>query len=361
MKKFPPSPHIILTPLHNIILKIRGATAFCGDHAGTDGVCGRAGFCEEWALVWGNFAFEHVAAFAGGGLCDGGKREVEAGHGVVVLVVGIEDESAVGKFSESAPEGVGDVEDVVHDGARFGVTEVIHGAGVGVDDGGLACFALLDHEEECLEDVHGVETCDDAWGVEAVGDEAVRIHAKDGGHVTGEEEGVDGAFWVCEERGERGRHELVEREDREILDALGLGHLDGGGDGGRGGFKANTKEHYVIIGVFGGELERIEGGIDDFDAAALGLGKFKVAALWPRDAHEVAEGGDDDVVAVGEVEIGGDFAFVGDADGATGAREVAHSGGKQGAQATLEDGNRVGSADFHEGEGPVELGMELFE
>lgn len=63
----------------------------------------------------------------------------------------------------------------------------------------------------------------------------------------------------------------------------------------------------------------------------MGLGKLEVAALGTGDAHKVAEGGDDDIVALGKVKVGGYFAFMGNADGTTGAGEVAHGGREQGA------------------------------
>ena len=76
------------------------------------------------------------------------------------------------------------------------------------------------------------------------------------------------------------------------------------------------------------------------------------------NAHQVAEGGDDDVRLFGELEEGGDFAVVGHADRAARPREVGDLLGKERAQAASEDGYGMGSADFHKPHGAVE---EVFE
>lgn len=175
------------------------------------------------------------------------------------MAVGVvEDETTVWEHAKTAPEGVGYVEDVVHDGARFWVALIVYGTGIGVDNGGFARFTLVYHDEESLENVYGIEACDDTGGIEGIGDEAVGIHAKDGGDVTGEEKGIYGTFWVSEKGCERWRDELVEGEDGKIIDALGFGYLDGCGDGWCCGFKADAEEDDVLVGVFCGELEGVE-------------------------------------------------------------------------------------------------------
>ena len=91
---------------------------------------------------------------------------------------------------------------------------------------------------------------------------------------------------------------------------------------------------------------------------SVGLRVLEGTPVRAGNAHQVAEGGDDDVRLFGELEEGGDFAVVGHADRAARPREVGDLLGKERAQAASEDGYGMGSADFHKPHGAVE---EVFE
>ena len=60
-------------------------------------------------------------------------------------------------------------------------------------------------------------------------------------------------------------------EQEKIFQAIGVGLLHGGQDGGDGGLKTDGKEDSFFVGVVAGDSEGFEGRIDDLDPAALGL------------------------------------------------------------------------------------------
>lgn len=70
--------------------------------------------------------------------------------------------------------------------------------------------------------------------------------------------------------------------------------------------------------VVGGEGQGVERGVNDGYAGSVGLRVLEGTPVRAGNAHQVAEGGDDDVRLFGELEEGGDFAVVGHADRAAG-------------------------------------------
>ena len=76
-------------------------------------------------------------------------------------------------------------------------------------------------------------------------------------------------------------------------DALGLGALERQRRRGRGGLEADREEHDLAVGVLLGDPQRVERRVDHphVGARRLGLEQRPVRA---RDAHHVAEAGEDD-------------------------------------------------------------------
>src|SRR5699024_5205596 len=135
-------------------------------------------------------------------------------------------------------------------------------------------------------------------------------------------------------------------EDGEVVQLALLGGEDGRRDRRGGGLKADAEENDRGAGVVGGEGQGVERGVNDGYAGSVGLRVLEGAPVRAGDAHQVAEGGDDDVRLFGQLEEGGDFAVVGHADGTARPREVGDLFGKERAQAAPEDGYGMGSADF---------------
>ena len=131
--------------------------------------------------------------------------------------------------------------------------------------------------------------------------------------------------WWRHGQGAQGRgHELVQGKHAEVVQPPLLRGQDGGGHGGRGGLEADAQEDHHISRMFGGQRQRIQRRIDDLDARALGLGVFEAFAAGARHAQQVAEGGQDDAVTSGEIEKGGHFRIMGDADGTARPGKMQH-------------------------------------
>ena len=132
-----------------------------------------------------------------------------------------------------------------------------------------------------------------------------------------QQKGLDtAAVLVVQQGAQHGRHQLVQGKHAEIVQLALLGHHEGGGHGGRGGLEADAQEDHGVTGIGGGDVQGVQRRVDDLDAGPLGLGVLEAAAAGAGHAQQVAEGGDDDVVTTGQIEEGGHFGVVGDADGA---------------------------------------------
>ena len=173
-----------------------------------------------------------------------------------------------------------------------------------------------------------------------------------------QQESVDAVVGIAEQGGKRRRHELVAGENGEVVQLALFGGEDGRRDRRGGGLEADAEEDDHGVGIVGGEGQGVERGVYDGYAGSVGLRVLEGAPVRAGNAHQVAEGGDDDVRLFGELEEGGDFAVVGHADRAARPREVGDLLGKERAQAASEDGYGMGSADFHKPHGAVE---EVFE
>ncbi len=90
-----------------------------------------------------------------------------------------------------------------------------------------------------------------------------------------QKKGVDGVVGVGKQGGECRRHQLVAGEEREIIEAARFRRKNRGGHGWGRGFEAHAEEDDRGVGVFGGEGQGVERGIDHRDPRALGLCVFE--------------------------------------------------------------------------------------
>src|SRR5271167_302145 len=74
-----------------------------------------------------------------------------------------------------------------------------------------------------------------------------------------------------QERSNRGRHEYVRGEDREVFQSLALGLPDGHGIRRSRRFKTNSEEDHFAAGICASELERFGGRINHAHVSAPGL------------------------------------------------------------------------------------------
>ncbi len=90
------------------------------------------------------------------------------------------------------------------------------------------------------------------------------------------------------------------------------------GVGGGGGFEADGEVDDLLVWIFAGDVDGLQGRANHADVGAVGFGGEKVALGGGGHAKQIAEGAENHVGATGDfdgvVEIGGG----GDANGAAG-------------------------------------------
>jgi hypothetical protein len=136
--------------------------------------------------------------------------------------------------------------------------------------------------------------------------------------VAGADEAVEGEIGRFEQGLERRHDGDVVAEDREVWGALGLGLEHGERRARHGGLEAEAEEDDLALRMAAGEGERIERRVDDAHIRPLGLGLHQ-ALPRARDAHGVAEGGEEDLGPLGERHAVVDPAHGQDADRTAGA------------------------------------------
>jgi len=147
-----------------------------------------------------------------------------------------------------------------------------------------------------------------------------------------------------------GRGQFVQREDVKVGQALRLRLQHRRCHRRRGGLEADAQEDHRPVGMFAGNLQRIQRGVDDAHVGPGGPGRLQ-GSVAPRHPEHVAEGGQGHAGQPGQgdgaVQVGGG----GDTDGAAGTGAQLDRGGEQVAQAVAEDGVGVAAAELHEAHG----------
>ena len=167
-----------------------------------------------------------------------------------------------------------------------------------------------------------------------------------------------------------GHDRHVAAHDAEVGHALGPGPLERERGGGRGRLEADGEEDDLAVGVLLGDAQRVQRRVDHPDVGARGLG-FEQAAVRSRDAHHVAEAGEDDAVLVGDGDPVVDAAHGDHAHRAARPVDELDVGREQVVDAVLVDRVGVTAADLHQlvvaaglhqredlaGDGAAELGV----
>ena len=318
---------------------------------------GDAGFAEERTFARRDDAAQDLAAAAAGVVVADGDVHRQQALNVMSGVRFFHAQARLRDDADAAPWGIDGLVDFGERAARGGAARRLHDALVFILDARLAFRRLLQEAHERAQDGHGREAGHDAGRMKFVRDELEDVEPSDDRDMARQQEAVDADFRVREERPQRWRHELLRREQVDVLEPrlLGREHERGGRRSRR--LEADSEEDDFLGGVFASDGQRVERRIDDADVGALGLCLGK-ARLGARHFQHVAERREDDVVTVG-VGDGLVHVVVGrDADGTARAADERDVLWQQLADARAENRDGVRTADLHIAERPPDFHRE---
>ena len=162
-----------------------------------------------------------------------------------------------------------------------------------------------------------------------------------------QQKGLNAALTVVQQGAQGGRHQLVQGKHAEVPYLALTRRKQSGRHGGGCGFKADAQKDHRALRIGRGHVEGVQRGVDDFYPRALGLGVLETFAAGAGHAQQISESGQDDSVTPGQVQKGGHFRVVGNADGTARSGKVRDRCGQQRTQAALENGHRMCAANLH--------------
>ena len=182
---------------------------------------------------------------------------------------------------------------------RAQVALVRHHAPVLVLDLTATLRQLPEDHLDRLEHVERLEARDHDRPAVVGGYELERPRADHRADVAGTDEAVEAQVGRVEQCTKRRHDRHVVAHAREVLDALGLGALEGQRRRGRCGLEADREEDDLAVGVLLRDPERVERRVDHPYVGALGFG-VEQASVRARDPHHVAEAREDHALGVRE-------------------------------------------------------------
>ncbi len=174
--------------------------------------------------------------------------------------------------------------------------------------------------------------------------------ARDRAHVARGQQPVDARVLAAEQGLERGGHQHVRDQHREVREALGFRAVHCHGVGRCRRLEADREEHDLALGALARESERVERRVDDAHVPAARLHLEQVVARAGHAQH-VAEGAERDVGSRGDRDRAVDELERRHAHRAARAVDELHRVGQQLVHPELED--RVGLAAAHLHERPA--------
>ncbi len=256
-------------------------------------------------------------------------------------------EAAGGDGAQSAPCGVRGLEYLLHDPSCRQVAFPRHSTPVLVLHFDGPSGELVDEHADALQEVQGLEAGHDTGDAIVFHDLEVGRCADDRADVAGAEKTVELELAGIEEGAHGGREQLMGGKDGEVPDVRG-GSLSNRRRNRRGGrLEAYAQKDDMPVGVFDGDAQGIEAGVDD--AHIRSLAPFVVERrLGARHPQQVAEGGDDHARLPGQPDGPVDVLVGRDAHRAPRSADELDGRREKLPQSCPEYGHRVRSADFHE-------------
>jgi len=95
--------------------------------------------------------------------------------------------------------------------------------------------------------------------------------ARDRAHMTRQDQALDAAASSRKQLPERRRHQLVQRENAQVLQASGFRFQNQQGRARGGGFKSRGRKDHLLLLVLPGQLQHIQGRVNQADPGPPGL------------------------------------------------------------------------------------------
>ncbi len=243
---------------------------------------------------------------------------------------------------KASPRTVHRHEHLIQQADRYGITTLLHQAGVFVLHLGPSLLDLADQHVRRHEQVEGLEAGDDLRDVVPLGEHAIRLLADHDAHMSRLYQAVDAEVTHLDDGIQCWRKKAVARQDGEVFRDV----LDQHGGGGRtGGLEAYSHEHHVLN--LSGQADGVFDRVHHPDVGTAGLG---VAQRADRRGHlhHVAEHRYRHA-GIGQGDSVGDLGSGGHAHRAAGSLADLHAGiAQHPLQAEAHQGVLMGTAHMHE-------------
>src|SRR5664280_2625974 len=347
----PGSPAVsfaLMSSSHGPRVEVVGRAGALGRHHGrAEGMLRRAARAERRAAARLFPALQDLARDALLWLVGGDVRDVEPRRGVERRIRRPQPVAAFRDHADAAPGAVAGLEDLGEDGLRRAIPSGRHRARVLVLHAEASFLERRDRHVDALEEVERLEARDDHREAVPRREGSVLGRAHDGADMSREEERLHAIRGRRKNRLDRGRHEDVRREDREVRKAELLRPLHRHGVRGRRGLEADGEEHDLAARVLLGEAHRVERRIDHPHVAALRL-DAEEARRRAGHAQHVAERREDHAGAARDREGPVDLGEWRDAHGAARPVHERDLGREHSVDAGPEERVRLPAADLHE-------------
>ncbi len=333
------------------------AGPFVAHHGRTERVVRGTAGAEGRALVGLDDALQHEAALALGGLGAADPLHLEAQLGVEGGVLRAQAPPALRDHADPAPGPVPHLEHGLDELLGRAVALGAHHPFVLVLDLVAARLELPDQHVDGLEQVHGLEARHHDGHLVLLGQGHVLRRAHDAAHVARGDEAVHPPLGRGQHRFQGRGHQDVGDQDGVVLQPPSPGLEDRHGVGRCRGLEAHREEHHLPAGVLLGDLQAVQGRVDDPHVPTPALHAEEVRGR-ARDPQHVAEGAEDHLRTLGDGHGLVDELDGRDADRAAGTMDEVDLRGQQLIEAEADDAVGLAPADLHEAPGAGHLAAD---
>lgn len=306
---------------------------------------------ESGAFSRFDFALQHEATLAFGGLLNASARNTKALFRIKAFVGRAQAETAAGNFANASPLAGNGLEDLANELLRGTIPFLPNGTTILVLDFGAAVFQLLDAHQDSLQDIQRFKPRNHDRHAVLRRERQVFFIAHDGANMTGSEKPLHAAIGRAKNRLDSRRNQNVRHEKRKVSEIFLRSLVHCHRRSRSSGFEANAKEHDLALGGLFRQFYSIERRIDNAHIAATSFDREQITMAAGHPEH-VAEGTKDRFGSRGDFHRFIDELNRRDAHRATRPMNEGNLFGQQLIEPELHDSMGLPAADLHQRPGP---------
>src|SRR5579862_2211200 len=274
------------------VVVIRGARALARNHGGAKRFAGSAFLAESWTLVRLQNALQHFPAVAQWRLDSMNAADLEAVLGIELAVLGTQLPAAGGNHADAAPCAIDYLENLFQQFLGREIPLKGDDAFISIIDPRFARFELQNGAANPFKNVERLKAGDDDRDTKTLGQRRILVVTHDTADVASGKEGLNRVSRRLHDCRNRGRHQDVRDQRREVLQSMLACDMDGHGVCRSCCLEAHAKKDDLFIWVLAGDLDGIERRINDSNVSALAA-NTKQIFLAAGNTQHVAEGAED--------------------------------------------------------------------